>query len=478
MSGLCVVVHWDDAPIPPDTLQRMTQAAPHRGHPTTHTTPHAHLAHQTHHHRTTPTPHPPPPHHHRQRPHRQPPRTPPPLQPHLTTPHPTDAQLILAAHHHWGHRRPPPPHRRLRLRHPRHPHHTLHAARDPMGMRPLYYHHTPQRTLIASEVKQILAVPDVDGPALRTHGRRAPGGTVRARRVDVLRGHPATRPGPRAHRPRRHPHPPLLATRPRTPRTPPPRTRLRRTLPRPLHPSRPTASRARTPRPPPQRRRRLRQHRRHRRLAPRCSAATAATRCWATVCSTTWDPFAPAGGTCGRGNSLRRHGGRAARSVGRCGVTSCGRCSRMSACCRQRSLTPAHLVPTFLRPEWAARTGLLDIIAADTARPLVRGHARAARHARLFRFRGLLDPIPQERLRARYGMTFADPWADRRVVEFVLAVPPWRLQRPSEPKRLARLALGGLLPSSTVQALGKADAGQPLRPRPPRSRARHRDRPL
>jgi asparagine synthase (glutamine-hydrolysing) len=65
--------------------------------------------------------------------------------------------------------------------------------------------------------------------------------------------------------------------------------------------------------------------------------------------------------------------------------------------------------------------------------------------------------VPQERLRARFGMTFADPWADRRLVEFVLAVPPWRVQRPSEPKRLARLALRSLLPAATVQALGKAE---------------------
>ena len=31
-----------------------------------------------------------------------------------------------------------------------------------MGMRPLYYHHTPTRTLIASELQQILAVPGVE----------------------------------------------------------------------------------------------------------------------------------------------------------------------------------------------------------------------------------------------------------------------------------------------------------------------------
>ncbi len=37
----------------------------------------------------------------------------------------------------------------------------LHAARDPMGMRPLYYHHDPRRTLVASEIQQLLATGDV-----------------------------------------------------------------------------------------------------------------------------------------------------------------------------------------------------------------------------------------------------------------------------------------------------------------------------
>jgi asparagine synthase (glutamine-hydrolysing) len=159
VSGLCAVVHHDDTPIHPTTLPRMTEAAPHRGPATTHTTPHAHLAHHTHHY---------------ERPHTQGHTTIiasaridnrddllPHLRPHLAGPHPTDAELILAAHHHWGDDAPQhligdyaylihDAHRR-----------TLHAARDAMGMRPLYYHHTPRRTLLASEIQQLLAAGDV-----------------------------------------------------------------------------------------------------------------------------------------------------------------------------------------------------------------------------------------------------------------------------------------------------------------------------
>jgi asparagine synthase (glutamine-hydrolysing) len=51
-----------------------------------------------------------------------------------------------------------------------------------------------------------------------------------------------------------------------------------------------------------------------------------------------------------------------------------------------------------------------------------------------------------ERTRARYGLSFADPWSDRRLAEFVLAVPQWRIQRVGEVKRIARLAMRGIMP--------------------------------
>jgi asparagine synthase (glutamine-hydrolysing) len=91
----------------------------------------------------------------------------------LRTAEPTDADLILAAYGKWGEdcalhligdyafaiwdaRRE-----------------GLFAARDPMGFRPLYYRHEPRRLLFASEVKQILAVPGVPKrlfePALAMH---------------------------------------------------------------------------------------------------------------------------------------------------------------------------------------------------------------------------------------------------------------------------------------------------------------------
>jgi asparagine synthase (glutamine-hydrolysing) len=166
MAGLCAIVRFDDAPVDAAALTRMADAARHRGTPTRHLEPHAHLAHLGHGHRAglataddgtavvasarldnrrelLPA-----------------------LRAHLTTPEPGDAELILAAYRRWGsdvaahllgdfafvvHDAP----RRRVL-----------AARDPMGMRPLFLHADARRVLLASEIQQLLGL---DGVPVEIH---------------------------------------------------------------------------------------------------------------------------------------------------------------------------------------------------------------------------------------------------------------------------------------------------------------------
>jgi asparagine synthase (glutamine-hydrolysing) len=52
-------------------------------------------------------------------------------------------------------------------------------------------------------------------------------------------------------------------------------------------------------------------------------------------------------------------------------------------------------------------------------------------------------------------MVAADPYADRRLAELVLALPAWQVQRRSEPKRLARRALTGIVPEAARTAAAK-----------------------
>lgn len=94
------------------------------------------------------------------------------------------------------------------------------------------------------------------------------------------------------------------------------------------------------------------------------------------------------------------------------------------------------------------RYGLLDVMAEADARAPIRDHARRERHASVFHLVSLRVAQLRRRSYARYGLTYADPWGDRRIAEFVCAVPQWRVQRPSRPKMLTRQAMRGVVPES------------------------------
>ncbi len=60
-----------------------------------------------------------------------------------------------------------------------------------------------------------------------------------------------------------------------------------------------------------------------------------------------------------------------------------------------------------------------------------------------------------DRIHAEAGVAFADPWSDRRLVEFVLAAPQWAIARVAEPKRIARSAMRGIMPEPARQSMTK-----------------------
>ncbi len=184
MSGICGVVHWDGAPVGRDLVLRMAHAAAHRSTDgmESEVVENIGFAHLTH--RLTPE----------SVYERQPLRS---ADGNLlltadvrldnrdellylvesagefSQPDPTDADLLLAAYRRWG------------LDCPRHllgdfafalydrAARRLFAARDAMAMRPFYYRIETNRTLFASEVKQLLAVPgvpaEISEPAVAAH---------------------------------------------------------------------------------------------------------------------------------------------------------------------------------------------------------------------------------------------------------------------------------------------------------------------
>jgi asparagine synthase (glutamine-hydrolysing) len=84
-----------------------------------------------------------------------------------------------------------------------------------------------------------------------------------------------------------------------------------------------------------------------------------------------------------------------------------------------------------------------------------RGTAARLRYGRVFASTGVRNAVAYERRTAHHGLRYADPWSDRRLAEYVLAIPGWAVQRRSEPKAIARRAMWGVMPEATLAAAGK-----------------------
>lgn len=113
--------------------------------------------------------------------------------------------------------------------------------------------------------------------------------------------------------------------------------------------------------------------------------------------------------------------------------------------------------PAWIRPEFANRVHLDDIMAHKEAHSPFDDFARRHRYELIFLPMHMRVGVWTNRTSARFGQEFADPWSDRRLVEYVLAIPQWVVQRPSEPKRLARQAMRGVMPEAARTAVRKVD---------------------
>jgi len=157
-----------------------------------------------------------------------------------------------------------------------------------------------------------------------------------------------------------------------------------------------------------------------------------------------------------------RHSGRSVRSIVRRDVLGMlPLAARVRAALpRRRGAGPADAVarhvPGFIRPAWAQRIGLAERLAEQRA-AAQRGGARAARYQRIFARVGMLDPVPFARDCQRFGLELRNPWSDRRLASFVLAVPQWVVQRPSEPKRIVRRAMRGIMPDAALRGASKIE---------------------
>jgi len=85
----------------------------------------------------------------------------------------------------------------------------------------------------------------------------------------------------------------------------------------------------------------------------------------------------------------------------------------------------------------------------------MKGFARRKRYQAVFSPVGTRDLVTWERSNSQFGLGDLDPFSDRRVVSFVLAVPQRVLARAGESKLLLRRSMRGIMPEEARRAAGK-----------------------
>ncbi len=110
--------------------------------------------------------------------------------------------------------------------------------------------------------------------------------------------------------------------------------------------------------------------------------------------------------------------------------------------------------PDWVTPEFHQRIDLDHRCAPQAIPPGVVG-------ARRRRYQILFDPVYHraetwnERNYARFGLCRSDPWSDRRLVSFIMAIPQHQVTRLLASKWLARRAMVGVMPEPSRQQMGK-----------------------
>ncbi len=116
----------------------------------------------------------------------------------------------------------------------------------------------------------------------------------------------------------------------------------------------------------------------------------------------------------------------------------------------------AHDLPA-LGPALSGMVDLEDLSGTERARSrALHGRGRRARFGRIFGYAAHQLNALDAREIARHGMVLADPWTDRRIIEWVLSIPQFEVTRPDQPKHLLHAAVEPWMPPD-VDFLRTAD---------------------
>jgi len=120
-----------------------------------------------------------------------------------------------------------------------------------------------------------------------------------------------------------------------------------------------------------------------------------------------------------------------------------------------RALHRPQPYPEWVRSDFARRVDLEDIIRRSLPQSPVNGIARSRRYQMVFWPASARSLVTWEVSNAHFGLGDADPFSDRRLVSFVLAVPQRIINRAGEIKRVARRSMRGIMPEEVRRAAGK-----------------------
>jgi asparagine synthase (glutamine-hydrolysing) len=116
---------------------------------------------------------------------------------------------------------------------------------------------------------------------------------------------------------------------------------------------------------------------------------------------------------------------------------------------------PRLAYPDWVQTEFAARIGLQSLNLRPSSPQPLRNLVRKERYDAIFSAINMRSSVWADRMAARHGMQIADPWSDRRIVSFCMAVPQHLLNRPNDEKRLVRQAMLGVMPEDARLAARK-----------------------
>ena len=109
-------------------------------------------------------------------------------------------------------------------------------------------------------------------------------------------------------------------------------------------------------------------------------------------------------------------------------------------------------LPAWLHPDAFHRLGLHELPTAPVVPPSLRGHGHGhpARYAAILDDNDMRAAEAFELTVAHAGLEYADPWADRRIAELILSIPPHRTSRGGNEKWLTHQAIRGLVPEPAL----------------------------